>query len=112
MSKFTKTDALFREVLLKERGEVCEKCRRHMPVQVSHILSKGAHPRLRYQRQNVLLLCVFHHLFWWHKSPLEAQEWVKFYKGEALLDDLRILERALPKVDLKLLNMVFKEALK
>ena len=111
MSKFSKTDGLFRQIILQERPEVCEKCLNHRPVGVAHILPKGSHPRLRYQRTNVLLMCWHCHLEWAHKNPLEFNEWVCQYKGATLLDDLRIIERQLPKVDLKMLNLCFAEEL-
>lgn len=113
MSKFTKTDRLWRKVLLKERPELCERCRKHdgRMVYVAHILSKQAHPRLRYNRVNCLLLCYWCHIEFAHKQPLEFAEWVEEYKGKDLLNSLRLLERTLPKVDLKMLTLCLKESL-
>ena len=91
MSKFEKTDALFRKVILKERPNACERCGILRNLQVAHILPKGSHPRLRYQRANVLLLCFSCHFLVAHKSPLKFYEWIESYKGKDLLDSLRIL---------------------
>ena len=113
MSRFMKTDALFRKVLLKERPELCEHCRKRdgRMVYVAHILPKGAYPRLRYQRSNVLMLCFWCHNQWAHKNPLEFNEWVEVYKGKDLLNSLRALERGLPKVDLKMVVFCLKRDL-
>ena len=112
MSRFTSTDKLFRQVLLKERPHVCEWCgKSNVVVQVAHILPKGSHPRLRYERTNILLLCFHCHICKAHKSPLEFHEWIESYKGPHLLESLRILERTLPKVDLKLISLCLKEEL-
>ena len=112
MSRFSNTDKLFRQIILQERPNRCEKCGKQGILHVAHILSKGAHPRLRYQRCNVLLLCVHHHLYWAHTSPLEFNEWAEEYKGKELLNSLRIMERELPKVDLKMISVCLKEQLK
>ena len=112
MGRFNTTDKLFRDVILRERKNACEWCSKSGVIHIAHILPKGAHPRLRYQRLNVLLLCVRCHLFRAHKSPLEFQEWITSYKGKTLLDDLRILERTLPKTDLKMIKMSLEDMLK
>lgn len=112
MSRFLKTDKLFRAIILKERLNKCEHCGKRSVLHISHILPKGSHPRLRYQRCNVLLLCVRCHLFWAHRNPLDFTHWVEEYKGKELFNSLRILEKTLPKIDLKLLALCLEEELK
>lgn len=112
MSRFSATDKLFRQVILAERPNRCERCHKTCPVGVAHILPKGTHPRLRYKRCNVLLLCWHCHLEWAHKNPLEFNEWVEEYKGKELLNSLRIMERELPRTDLKMIALCLKEQLR
>lgn len=111
MSRFAKTDKLFREVILKERVHKCEWCGKSGILHIAHILPKGCHPRLRYQRDNVLLLCYYCHMERAHKNPLEFVEWVLNYKGGDLLKVLRLMEKMLPKVDLKMISICLKKDL-
>ena len=62
MKRFKKTDDAFRAYIKATRPERCEICGRYQvqlrfPLSIFHILSKGAHPRLRYYEKNVLLAC-------------------------------------------------------
>lgn len=112
MSRFTKTDKLFRQLILKERPAKCEWCGKPSnPLQVAHILPKGAFPRLRYQRANVLLLCFYCHMIRAHRNPLEFREWLVEYKGGDPLNQLRTMERILPKTDLKMINIILQKEL-
>ena len=70
-----KLDALCREaVKLRDRG-VCQKCgRSYDKMDTSHVISRR-NKRLRWDLKNLKLLCSRCHRFWWHDSPLEAEEW-------------------------------------
>ena len=48
---------------------------------------KGAYPRLEFCVDNVKTLCMYCHLRWWHKNPIEAYEWftAKFPERDAAL---------------------------
>lgn len=112
MSRFTSTDKLFRELILKERPNSCEWCGQLSNLlQIAHILPKGAFPRLRYQRANVLLLCFYCHMIRAHRNPLEFREWLVEYKSGDPLTQLREMERMLPKTDLKMIGIVLKHEL-
>ena len=111
MSRFLKTDSLFRQLILKERPNKCERCGKTETLQIAHILAKGCHPRLRYQRCNVLILCVGCHLFWAHRNPLEFREWLVSYKGGDPLNTLRTMERSLAKTDLKMITLCLQKEL-
>ena len=110
MSRFTATDKIFRQVILKERPNICEHCLKNdnRMVYVAHILPKIQWPRLRYQRSNVLLLCYWCHKQWAHLNPVEFTEWLDAYKGAELKNSLRELSRSLPKVDLKMVQLCLK----
>lgn len=110
MSRFTATDKLFRAVILAERPHKCEWCAKQPEVlQVAHILPKGAWPRLRYQRANVLLLCFYCHMIRAHRDPLAFTSWLEEYKGKEFKNTLWAMARELPKIDLKMIALCLKQ---
>lgn len=46
---------------------------------VSHIYPVGLYPHMEFELDNVKLLCFFCHFFWWHKSPIDASNWIADY---------------------------------
>ena len=44
---------------------------------------------MQFNLDNVKVLCVGCHLFWWHKHPIEAREWAEKTLGKALLARLK-----------------------
>ena len=73
-------DTLSKEVVRNRDGNTCQKCfkwvegsNRH----VSHVIPVSAGNKLRWDPQNMKILCSYHHLMWWHKNPVEAGEWFK-----------------------------------
>lgn len=109
-------DKLFRQILLKERPHKCEWCGKPSDrLQVAHILPKGKYPRLRYRRENCLLLDFPCHPEKWHKDPLNAQLFIEQYKGKNYLQTLREVEKFISKHDklyLLALEQKMKEELK
>lgn len=45
-------------------------------LQCSHVASRKNNAG-RWDEHNALTLCVGCHLYWWHKEPVEASEWIK-----------------------------------
>lgn len=37
---------------------------------------------MNFDPQNMIAACYGHHIGWWHKSPLEADLWLKNYIGQ------------------------------
>ncbi|MES0334811.1 MAG: hypothetical protein SFH39_00415 [Candidatus Magnetobacterium sp. LHC-1] len=110
-TKFVATDKLFREYILKTRPNVCEWCKQEKEVEVAHILPKGSFIKMRYQADNVLLLCNYCHGKW-HDNPLDAADWLKEYKGAGYKDNLKIKNRLIPhKPDLKMMRVYFTQEL-
>lgn len=108
-------DKLFRQIILKERINKCEWCGKVKGLSVSHILPKGRHPRLRYFKANVLLLCTGCHIFKWHKSPLEAAKFMVKTRGEDYEDKLKVYDITLPKLtihQLRIYIFAFKKELR
>ena len=74
-------DKYFRQIVLSQRINACEWCGSGSKgLQIAHILPKGTYPSLRYEFFNILLLCWRCHFHKWHKSPLEAEEFISYYK--------------------------------
>jgi len=99
-----KCERLIREDKLRMVGNKCQFCGRTAGLGLFHILSKGAHPRIRLHEDNLLIACWFpcHHQF--HHSPYIARD-VIFPKiaeicGEDWEEYLLELERSLPKLGL------------
>ena len=91
----TEIDTLFRANILKTRAHVCQWCNRPAEgrnLHVAHILPKGAHPKLRWCEENVLLLCFNCHLQVWHKNPIKAHEFMVKLRGENYKEKLLAIE--------------------
>jgi len=91
-------------------GNQCLRCGKTTTLQTSHIKPTGRYRKMAYDLDNVKTLCVGCHLYWWHKDPLEASEWLKTAIPEARLKKLHlraittdktILDYKLIKLDLE-----------
>ena len=59
----------------------CQKCRKELaPAQchTSHVVPKSHGNILRYDHQNLKVLCYSCHKGWWHANPTESGLWFKF----------------------------------
>ena len=107
--KRRKSDILFRELLLKKRGEVCEHCGRRGRVEVSHFWGR-ANETVRFSEENCELLCTkCHQVF--TANPHEHSEWVKKKLGEKRYKALMIEANRTGKRDDKLMEIVLKQEL-
>lgn len=63
----------------KQRDKfICQKCGKKVEGQNahgSHILNEGAYPLMSAEVCNLLTMCYFCHINWWHKSPHDATDW-------------------------------------
>lgn len=91
MTKYEKKvlNALLHQ-LLALRDKVCLHCGNTQTLQMSHIYPKGTYRKLEFDPDNVKYLCFRCHFHWWHKNPLEAQEWLKTAIPKKRLDRLRL----------------------
>ena len=57
----------------------CQHCGKqdYKDYQASHVIPVSAGKKLKWDLQNMKVLCHHCHLNWWHKNPLEATEWFK-----------------------------------
>jgi hypothetical protein len=121
VSRFSVTDKLFFQHLVAKRGHICEIHKRECPgIGPMHILSKASAPRLRYDDFNVVLACWFGAHYPTHQNPddtraIFARQRICELRGyetwEVLRFELQIRARTAPKVDLKMLNLCFREEL-
>lgn len=79
MTKYQKAklEKLLHEACVLRDGGKCVRCGRTTTLQASHIYPKGTYQRMRYLLINLKTLCYRCHLFFWHKHPVAAAEWLK-----------------------------------
>ncbi len=104
--KIRRSDTLFREYLLKLRGEVCEKCGQKGAVQVSHFYGRRSES-VRYDPQNTSLLCFTCHRKF-HERPSEYTEWKRKQLGEREYKKLMLRANQYRKRDDKLMVITLK----
>lgn len=68
---------LLQKLVRVRDGERCLKCGKTERLQLSHIYPKGRYKLMEFLSKNVKILCVGCHLYWWHKNPIEAHEWLQ-----------------------------------
>lgn len=88
------TEDLAKLLAKKLAGWKCEKCENGIIISGSnchgsHIIPVSHGNALRFDPMNILCLCYFHHLSWWHKNPVEAGEWfnAKFPDRKKYIDE-------------------------
>jgi len=86
-------------------GPFCLRCKRSDKLQLSHIYPKGTHRSMEFEPDNVKLLCMPCHLYWWHKNPLEAAVWLEQTIERKRLNRLKLMAATSggPRLDPKLL---------
>lgn len=102
-------DGLVRQFVFARDGNMCVVCKKPSPtLQAAHILPKGRVPLLRFEPYNIMTMCLYHHLHWWHKDVLEAYNWFDAtYPGK--MENLQIMARTAPRLDMKLLRIVLQK---
>ena len=110
-------DQLCRDLVLARDGHRCRKCGKEASpgrggaLQSAHILPKGQYPALRWELDNLLVLCYRCHLHWWHKSPIDAWMWVRSEIGAEKLERLRTIGLARSRTDRKALRIYLSSLL-
>lgn len=105
---------LLHEYLRIRDGEFCLKCRQTERLQLSHIYPKGKYRKLEFDHENVKLLCMKCHLYWWHKNPIEAHEWLQTAIPEDRLSKLKIRANTVIKatLDYKVIKLELEQLIK
>lgn len=112
----TRSDPLMRlwgQAVRVRDGNACQRCGRRSPpwkLDAAHILSRGSAPKLKYDLDNGLLLCVLCHR--WADSEGEAfRAWVE-ERWPGRVTRLRIAENTRGKVDKTLIRATLRAAVK
>lgn len=66
-------DTIF-SLVVRKRDKRCQRCGNELTLQNSHTISRTNY-FLRWDEQNCIALCYKCHIYFWHKSPLEAAKW-------------------------------------
>lgn len=104
--------ALLRQILSLRDGERCFRCGKTERLQMSHIYPKGRYRSMEMEPYNLQLLCVVCHLFWWHKNPVEAHEWLQAVWPKEWLSRLKLMSQTNSKLDLGLQRLFLEDELK
>lgn len=94
-------DALCREIVFARDRATCRRCgRTEGKLDLSHVFPKGSHPWLRWDLDNVKVLCAVPcHLIWWHGHPEEAMRWWEEQIGPSAMHALRMRAARPSKTD-------------
>ncbi len=71
-------DDLIKAIIKIRDNFTCQKCGEKVEgsnCHGSHVVPVSAGNKLRWDEQNLKVLCYHHHINWWHKHPLEAAAW-------------------------------------
>lgn len=93
-----KLKKLLHQAVVGKYGNNCLRCGK-VGIQASHIYPKGHYPNMEWDIENLKPLCYGCHLSFWHKSPLEASEWIKEAIPARRLNSLR--KKSMPNTGLK-----------
>jgi len=107
-----------RRILILERGERCELCRKPAHVGLFHILPVGQYPRIQLYKQNILLAGWFCCHYPWHHDPhqkdrIEAN--IKRLRGENYLQDLKnlnVIARKMTMTEIRMYQAALSQELK
>ena len=108
-----KCEKLIREDKLRMAGGKCQFCGSQKGLGLFHILSKGAHPRIRLHEDNLLIVCwlpchyKFHHDAFWSRDVAFPK--IAKLCGENWEQDLLDLERTAPKLGMVQLREKLEE---
>jgi 5-methylcytosine-specific restriction endonuclease McrA len=106
--------ALLRQLIILRDGERCLWCGGTQKLQMSHIFPKGKHRRMEFEPENLKLLCFSCHFHRWHKSPLEAWEWLTTVLDPDRLKRLRLRANSVDKspFDFKLYKLYLEDQIR
>lgn len=71
-------DSLSKEAVRRRDGNTCQHCSKWVEGSgrhVSHVIPVSAGNRLRWDIDNMKILCYHCHINWWHKNPMESAAW-------------------------------------
>jgi len=99
-------DRLAREATMQRAGRRCERCGTADRLQWHHVYSRRIQS-LRWDLDNLVILCAGHHL-WWHHNPMHAVEWFQEYAPPDRLERLRLKRMTARRTDLAGLRILLQ----
>lgn len=106
-----KLDKLFSQ-FIRKRDEKCLICYKMDKLHCAHIFSRK-HFNTRWDEDNAVTLCYYHHLHFAHKEPILFAEFVFKYLGKKKYDNLKIRSQTIIKnQDLKVIEIYIKDLIK
>lgn len=73
-------DKLSKEYIRIRDKKTCQHCGKILEgsnCHVSHVMPISMGDKLRWDFNNMKVLCFHCHMNWWHKNPIESGEWFK-----------------------------------
>lgn len=92
-----KLKKLLAQAMKARDGYKCIRCSKTTVLQTSHIYPVGREKKMEFILDNVKTLCNGCHIFWWHKHPTAAAEWIKTALPKARLDKLKKISQSTKK---------------
>jgi hypothetical protein len=59
----------------------------------SHIFARQGYPSLRFDPDNIITKCRYHHKHWWHSKTAESWNWIEDHLGRQKFHALRLKAR-------------------
>jgi 5-methylcytosine-specific restriction endonuclease McrA len=105
---------LFHNVIMERDGHKCLKCDNEETLCASHIYPKGTYRKMEWDDENAVAFCVHCHIYWWHKNPIEAWEWLEKNIAPERLARLKLMTQTINKkpLDYKLIKVYLEQKLK
>ncbi len=106
-----KLDKACKQVVYLRDKSICQKCGKYVEGanrHASHVIPVSAGHKLRWDVQNIKVLCYHDHINWWHKNPVESGEWFKTKfpdRYEYLQANRGVVKLSLQELEDTLLNL-------
>lgn len=101
-------DKLTRETVLERDCNSCVRCGNTEYLTVSHVYPKGTFGNLRWELDNLKILCLSCHRVW-HMNPVEMADWWR-KKYPERYERLSLARHTAPKVDMQALLAELRDA--
>lgn len=108
----TEIYGILRQIVMKRDGAKCLRCGKTDRLHLSHIYPRGKYKTMALEPLNLKMLCVGCHLYWWHKNPMEAWEWLNEVMSKERIQKLKVMSQSYGKIpDLQLLKIALQKEL-
>lgn len=101
-------DALAREIVRERDKMKCRMCGKTTFLQCAHVYSR-AKRSVRWDLDNLFLLCAGCHMNIAHKDPIGFAEWVKSQLGDKKFNDLKMRAHQVSKIDLQCVKLYLEK---